>query len=411
MCIILLQILLGIKDADAELVSLTFRSLATLVDNFGVVAVLGGSKRARIFNSGVPRDVRLSSSTSDGTTSQHDSERSFDDGLRDNLSSVSGKSNSSMVSSSLNFLNYKMPAHMISERSSPDGDEIANSAIGGHLHIGSEGLAPATSAINDVSISSKGLLRSSSNNINLIEDDEEWPEWDNGNSSSSNGFETAVESLAGSESISGGDTGPATPTNNIDKSLTKTANNNNFENGSTGKTSLAKALSTNALTKKMQTFDIKEIDFKEVEHKEIDSLFSDMEPVFDFRQSKLEMSTSAVQQVVTAKKLVAKRTESPVAKANLNLFELQLDALAGADDLESGWNDEDTLEEEFCTEDEKEDGQIFESSSVDEKMKKRVHLATRYEDSSVEISEFSSEEQDRPDDLPCMLAQSSSEGL
>lgn len=375
--IILPQILLGIKDSDNELVSLTFRSLAVLVDNFGVVTVLGGSKRPRIFNSGVPRsDVRLSSSDA---TSQHDSEDN-----RDNLSTISAKSTSSVASSSLNFLGYKMPAHMISERSSPDGDEIDSA---GHLlHsslMATDGLLPASGEhVGSAAASSKALLRASSNNINLIEDDEEWPEWDNGHSSSSNGFETAVESLESSEanqSISG-DTGPVTPTNTADKRLP------------TVKPESSKAIA--ALTKKMQTFDIKEIDFKQVEHKEIDNLFLDMEPVFDFRQSKLEV---AQQQTVSSK-----RTESPVARANLNLFELKLDAqmLTDADDLENssgGWNDEDTLEGELGTEEDENQGQSL--GEGDEK----VMAASK--DSSVEISELSEEHS-----LPCMLAQSSSEG-
>ncbi|KAH9423483.1 Protein-associating with the carboxyl-terminal domain of ezrin [Dermatophagoides pteronyssinus] len=43
--ILLPQILLGIKDLDKELVSLTFRSIATLIDLFGVCDVLGGGSR------------------------------------------------------------------------------------------------------------------------------------------------------------------------------------------------------------------------------------------------------------------------------------------------------------------------------------------------------------------------------
>ena len=52
--ILLPQILLGIKDLDKELVSLTFRSIATLIDLFGVCDVLGGSiNRIRYFSTNV----------------------------------------------------------------------------------------------------------------------------------------------------------------------------------------------------------------------------------------------------------------------------------------------------------------------------------------------------------------------
>ncbi|KAI2809904.1 Protein-associating with the carboxyl-terminal domain of ezrin [Blomia tropicalis] len=308
--IILPQILLGIKDANNDLVSMTFHSLAVLVDLFGVVDVLGGSKRPRYFNVGIPRPTRLSSSeTGDNISIKSSSSIPID-------ASVCG---------SLNYLNYKMPSHMISERSSPDGDEIRND--------------------------DNGLLdgvTNSNNNLNLIEDDndEQWPEWENGenddSTNSTNGFETAVESMGqSSETLNGGELIGA-------KETLSTVTMNKLN----GKQQSSSSKTTKGT---IQTFDIKEIDFNG--HEEIDNLFQDMEPVFDFQHSthklisdhqsfnnKIEHSSNHLDQTtsisVQSSLNYKSSSEHLNTMINLNQFVPKFIEEDSIDLEHSGWNDE-----------------------------------------------------------------------
>jgi len=160
----------------------------------------------------------------------------------------------------------------------------------------------------------------------LIEGEEEWPEWENGNESS-NGFETAVESLESSEAI------PVTTTT-IE---TIVGNSMPVSSASQGKATTNNKIPSEVKSKKgaLQTFDIKEIDFKEVDNQEIDSLFSDMEPVFDFSHRKIINKKSGKK-----KKNVPDRNESPTGPVDLNLFVPKHNE-DEMDDLEnSGWNEE-----------------------------------------------------------------------
>lgn len=112
--ILLPQILLGIKDSDQELVSLTFRAIAVLIDIFGVITVLGGTNRSRYFTSGVSSE----------------NEHYYHNNIKSNNNAL------------------------ICERSSPDGDE-AN-------------LSPLTENSGN-----KFIL-----NIDNESCDNEWPDWE-----------------------------------------------------------------------------------------------------------------------------------------------------------------------------------------------------------------------------------------
>lgn len=114
--ILLPQILLGIKDSDQELVSLTFRAIAVLIDIFGVITVLGGTNRSRYFTSGVSSE-------------------------NENHNHIKSNNNT-----------------LICERSSPDGDEAHDET----------NLSPLTeNSGNKFSL-----------NIDNESGDNEWPDWE-----------------------------------------------------------------------------------------------------------------------------------------------------------------------------------------------------------------------------------------
>ncbi|OTF72617.1 Protein kinase-like protein [Euroglyphus maynei] len=221
--ILLPQILLGIKDSDKELVALTFRAVASLIDLFGVRDVLGGSNRIKYFTTGVAGD-------------DENSNRSMVKLLDDNISERRN-SYSSTKSSSLFDDDRKLDS-VIFERSSPDGGEtvveISHSSLNGND--------------NDKSVANKfpSLITTIDSEYTNDDHDDEWPVWE-----------------PNEQPIS---------TNNI----------NNDDNKTTSKIS-KKIDSSIKLKENFKTFDIKEIDFNQVHHsKEIDNLFMDMAPVLNF---------------------------------------------------------------------------------------------------------------------------------
>lgn len=103
------QILLGIKDSNAEIVSLTFRALAYLVEQHGVAAVLGGSAK---------RDTYFPDKTTNGRDNVNIAKSTSDCTSVDNLSFVSDKSLNSE-----SFPDFGYNAKRLAERTSPDGGE------------------------------------------------------------------------------------------------------------------------------------------------------------------------------------------------------------------------------------------------------------------------------------------------
>lgn len=204
--IILPQILLGIKDSSDELVSLTFRALAVLVDLFGVVNVLGGSKRPKYFVTGVTRHNRLSSQASNADSNERD------------YSNVSLKSNASTSS-------FPMAAHFISERSSPDGDEIDR---------------PSQLSQSDSKV---GHFEK-----NWSDGEDIWQDWDD-----------KPEKNIPEKAVQNGTTSNGKPTNVRRKSINQT-----FD---------------------IKELDFKDIEGRE----EIDNLFMDLAPVLDFSKKPLRL--------------------------------------------------------------------------------------------------------------------------
>lgn len=149
--ILLPQILLGIKDSDKELVALTFRAVASLIDLFGVRTVLGGSNRTRYFTSGVASDDE-NPIAANGSLAK----------LLDNNSERRNSCNSTK-SSSLFDDDRKLDS-VIFERSSPDGGET----------IGE--IPTSLNENNNDSVVNK--FPSSSTAIEYTSDHDEWPVWE-----------------------------------------------------------------------------------------------------------------------------------------------------------------------------------------------------------------------------------------
>ncbi|XP_075677649.1 protein-associating with the carboxyl-terminal domain of ezrin [Dermatophagoides pteronyssinus] len=146
--ILLPQILLGIKDLDKELVSLTFRSIATLIDLFGVCDVLGG---------GMNRIRYFSTNVSDNNNGENDSIKSMD-----NNASV-GRRNSFDSTKSSSIFDDNDDHHqklVIFERSSPDGGETISNE-----NINSNKFPLSGSRVNNLQYGDD-------------DDDEEWPGWE-----------------------------------------------------------------------------------------------------------------------------------------------------------------------------------------------------------------------------------------
>lgn len=283
--IILPQILLGIKDSSNELVSLTFRALAVLIDLFGVVNVLGGSNRTRYFINGVSRHSRLSSQTTN-------TESNLDE--RD-LSNVSIKSNASSSS-----FNYKMSSHLISERSSPDGDEIGRTS------------QLCQSESNEQLKQDNSFMK----NLNWKENDEDWPEWEENDNAQLTGV-------------------PVT-----ELFVDKSANHKNHSFKNENSNHLNGKPPKKSHRKNIQTFDIKEIDFKDFEDKdEIDNLFLDLAPVLNFTKPSTDQLAFLKQSThlnSDSSKHEDTNVATPPPPMNMHLFEPKHDE----NDVDSSaWND------------------------------------------------------------------------
>ena len=143
--ILLPQILLGIKDLDKELVSLTFRSIATLIDLFGVCDVLGGGmNRIRYFSTNV--------SDNNG---ENDSIKSMDNNAVGRRNSFDSTKSSSIFAEDDDH-HQKLVTF---ERSSPDGGETISNE-----NINSNKFPLSGSRVNNLQYGD--------------DDDDEWPGWE-----------------------------------------------------------------------------------------------------------------------------------------------------------------------------------------------------------------------------------------
>lgn len=181
---ILPELLVGIKDSNDHLVSVTLRALADLVPILGAAVVIGG-KRARLFNDGRPAQLlRHAQESLDGRHSAGGSRRSR--GSRRNSGSQNGSASSSgngrqiaastiistvqqsTANSSLTNLDTLLP-----ERPSPDGEEDETTET--------EELDPAFTA---------------SPNLDLEEEEENWDDWGNTEDNLSNQLTHTVDTLS-----------------------------------------------------------------------------------------------------------------------------------------------------------------------------------------------------------------------
>ncbi|KPM07273.1 Protein kinase-like protein 15 [Sarcoptes scabiei] len=270
--ILLPQILLGIKDSDSELVALTFRAIAILIDIFGAIPVLGGgSNRAKYFSS----DTTDRNNVESSVARQQNFDR-CDSDIISNSSATRSDGYDDKISS------------IILERSSPDGDETRTS----------------TSTMNEGGII-KEKFASALNSMNFGNDglEEEWPEWKDCSSFQAQIYEN---------------------TNDHTKPMHQQHKAKN-----------SKDLNSKISYSNLQTFDIKEIDFKEVNHTiEIDHIFMDMEPKLDFnvkniiqkkfktRNRILESKPSKTEGI---EKLPSKSIEETVSNLNDDNSQIQID--------------------------------------------------------------------------------------
>lgn len=176
---ILPELLVGIKDCNDHLVSVTLRALADLVPILGAAAVIGG-KRARLFNDGRPAQLRQSHGNEDGGRHSVGSRRGRTSSSRrssgGNQNSASGSSSGNARHSSISntiqpTLDQSSPGETVNssftnldtllpERPSPDGEEDETTET--------DELEPPTFA-----------GPSTNHNDDDLEEEENWDDWGN----------------------------------------------------------------------------------------------------------------------------------------------------------------------------------------------------------------------------------------